>query len=368
IIKTIETVAHEFFHSWNMERIRPKSLEPFNFEKPVVCNELWFAEGFTEYYEDLILCRVGLINIDQFAEELSSSLNEVLNSPGKEYYGPAEMSGFAPYFDGASYRDQQNTRNTYISYYSFGAAEALALDLTLRSKYSQVTLDNLMRRMWSKFGRKEKSYENDDIKRTLAEITNDPDFAEKFFKSFIYGKEIPDFEDLLSNAGLTIAKRNPDKAYLGNIKIRRVNNKSILDESLLKNSPLYKAGIDLGDVLIRIDNVNITDEKSIDSVLGEHKPGETVLIKVEKNGTPQIKEIVFEEDPGIEVIPFEKANKLMSEKIRSFRKAWLSSLDAFKLPQLSKYCSICGRKYPFSYQFCNIDGGELMLTPKKPKD
>lgn len=365
IIKSIETASHEFFHSWNMERIRPKSIEPFNFERPVVCNELWFAEGFTEYYEDLILCRVGIINLDQYAEKISSSVDEVLNSPGKEYYGPAEISGFAPYVDGASYRDYRNTPNTFISYYSYGAAAALALDLTLRLKYPEISLDNLMKRMWGKFGRKEKPYENEDIKSTLAEITNDPDFAGEFFDKFIYGKEMPDFEELLSKAGLTITKKNPGKAYLGNIKIRRANNKSILDESVVKNSPLYKTGIDLGDVLIRIDNVNITDEESIDSVLSEHKPGQTVLIKFEKNGIPQFKEIVFEEDPEIEIITFEKAGRLMSERIRSFRSKWLSSLDKGELPQLNKYCSICGRKYPFNYQFCNIDGGELLLSPKK---
>jgi predicted metalloprotease with PDZ domain len=365
IINSIKTVSHEFFHSWNMERMRPKSLEPFNFERPVVCNELWFAEGFTEYYEGLILCRVGITNLDQYAEEISSSIDEVLNSPGKEYYGPAEMSGFAPYVDGASYRDYRNTRNTFISYYSYGAATALALDLTLRAEYPEVSLDNLMKRIWGKFGRKEKPYDNEDIKSTLAEITNDPDFAGEFFKKFVYGKEMPDFEELLSRAGLTIRKKNPGKAYLGNIKIRWADNKSILDESVIKNSPLYNVGIDLGDVIFRIDNVNITDEKSIDSVLSEHKPGETVLIKFEKNGIPQFKEIVFEEDPEIEIVPFEKAGKLMSEKIRLFRSEWLSSQEPGKLPQLSKYCSICGRKYPFTYQFCNIDGGELLLIPKK---
>jgi len=368
ITKLIRTVSHEFFHAWNGERIRPKSLEPFDFEKPVVCNELWFTEGVTDYYEELILCRAGILNIDKFTEGLSSHLNDVLNSSGKEFYGPAEMSGFAPFVDGARYGDYQNISNTYISYYSYGAAIALALDLTLRSEYSGITLDNLMKRMWGKYGRKEKPYDNEEIKTTLAEVTNDAAFAEDFFNKFIYGNELPDYEDLLSSAGLAIRKKNPGKAYLGNIKIRMRNNKAVLSESIIKNSPLYKTGIDLGDAIIRIDNVNITDENSIDSVLSTHKPGQTVLIRFEKQGIPQFKEIVFEEDPDVEIVTFEKADGLMNEKIRSFRKDWLSSLDKENLPLLYKYCSICGRRYPFTNQFCSTDGGELLLTPKKEKN
>jgi predicted metalloprotease with PDZ domain len=368
VTKLIGTVSHEFFHAWNGERIRPKSIEPFDFEKPVVCNELWFAEGVTDYYEELILCRVGIINIDKFADGLSPSLSNVLNSPGKKYYGPAEMSGFASFVDGTRYGDYQNISNTYISYYSYGAAIALALDLTLRREYKGITLDNLMKKMWGKYGRKEKPYDNEEIKATLAEITNDAAFAEKFFSQFIYGKDLPDFEDLLSAAGLTITKKNPGKSYLGNIIIRIRNNKAFLIESVVKNSPLYQTGIDLGDAIIRIDNVNITDMKSIDSVLSSHKPGQTVLIRFEKQGISQFKEIVFEEDPAIEIVTFEKVNGLMSEKIRSFRKQWLSSLDQEKLPLLYKYCSICGRRYPFTYQYCSTDGGELLLTPKKEEN
>ena len=127
------TVSHEFFHSWNVERIRPKNLEPFNFKEANMSDALWFAEGFTSYYGDLLLCRSGALSQDAYAKALGSTLNNFLQLPGKDLYSPVEMSQQAPFVDAARSVDNVNRLNTYVSYYTYGDVLALALDLSIRS-------------------------------------------------------------------------------------------------------------------------------------------------------------------------------------------------------------------------------------------
>src|SRR5205085_10742178 len=95
----LEAVAHEFFHGWNVERIRPKALEPFNLDEPTSAGQLWFAEGFTSYYESLIMARAGLANPGDFALALGASLDTVANSPARRYRSAEDMSRMAPFVD-----------------------------------------------------------------------------------------------------------------------------------------------------------------------------------------------------------------------------------------------------------------------------
>src|SRR6185503_18123244 len=110
------TVSHEFFHAWNVERIRPKSLEPFNFEDANISGELWLAEGFTQYYGSLIMVRAGLQAADPV--RLTGSVLSVLNNPARQFRSAVEMSLHAPFTDAAAAIDQTNFSTTFISYYT----------------------------------------------------------------------------------------------------------------------------------------------------------------------------------------------------------------------------------------------------------
>ncbi len=132
--ENIGTVAHEYFHSWNVERIRPESLEPFNFSKANMSGALWFAEGFTSYYTNLILARAGIISPQEYAESLNGTFNYVWNSPALQYFNPIEMSYQAPFVDAATSVDPVNRENIFISYYSYGSMLGLALDLKAPGK------------------------------------------------------------------------------------------------------------------------------------------------------------------------------------------------------------------------------------------
>jgi predicted metalloprotease with PDZ domain len=140
------TISHEFFHSWNVERIRPKSLEPFNFDEANMSGELWLAEGFTNYYGPLSLHRAGLMQLQELAATMASAINTVSFSPGRQVRTAEEMSQMAPFVDAAAAIDRTDFDNTFISYYTWGESIALGLDLTLRERSGgKVTLDDFMR-------------------------------------------------------------------------------------------------------------------------------------------------------------------------------------------------------------------------------
>jgi len=150
----LDTIAHEFFHSWNVERIRPRSLEPFNLDDVNMSGELWLSEGFTSYFGALVMRRTGLTTTREFAQELGRVVNVVVTSPGRKVRTAEEMSQQAPFTDAATAIDRTNFENTFISYYTWGEAIGLALDLSLRDRTSgKATLDRFMRTMWERFGK-----------------------------------------------------------------------------------------------------------------------------------------------------------------------------------------------------------------------
>ena len=213
-IGLLDTISHEFIHGWNIERIRPRSLEPFNFEDANMSGELWLGEGFTSYYGPLVLLRAGLTQVDDFAAEMTDVVNAVANSPGRRIRSAEDMSRLAPFVDAAVSVDRTSFDNTYISYYTWGAAIALGLDLTLRDRSNgKTTLDDFMRALWQKHGKPggkapgyvDNPYTVADLKATLAAVAGDAAFAESFFARFIQGRELVDYGPLLERVGLRAA-------------------------------------------------------------------------------------------------------------------------------------------------------------------
>jgi predicted metalloprotease with PDZ domain len=209
----LATAAHEFCHAWNVERIRPASLEPFNFEAANVSGELWLAEGFCDYYRTLVLRRSGLVSMSDYAREIASVLSAVIAVPRPR--SAVEMSRLAPLVDGAAVVDTASL-DGYISYYTWGDAIGLALDLSLRDRTGgRVTLDDYMRALWVRFGRSAAArpgyvaspYTLADIRKTLAEVAGDEAFAVDFFERFIEGRDVADYARLLSQAGFLLRQR-----------------------------------------------------------------------------------------------------------------------------------------------------------------
>ncbi len=327
----IGTVSHEFFHSWNVRRIRPRSLEPFDFERADMSGELWFAEGFTNYYGILVLRRAGFRSLNQFASEMGSAVNTVLTAPGRKVHNVIGMSRLAPFVDAATSIDPSNFANTFISYYTYGQALALGLDLAIRKQFPGKTLDQWMRTMWREHPDIEKPYTLDDLQQSLGEASS-PAFAADFFRQHIYGKEPVDFGPLLAQAGLALRKEHPNAVWLGTNKLNFAGEALELSGNTLRGSPLYEAGLDLGDRILRWNGKTINNFAELNSWLAKRKPGERVRLQVEKRSGEETAHMVLTEDPKLELVTFEQVGMPVTSQITEFRRAWLSSKALHPLP------------------------------------
>lgn len=355
------TVAHEFFHSWNVKRIRPRSLEPFNFEDANMSGELWFAEGFTSYYASLVMKRAGLVSLDNFARSLSFPVGAALNTNALKYFSPVELSMQAPFVDAATAIDENNRTNTYLSYYTIGSAIAVGLDLTLRSQYN-LTLDDFMRAVWKEHRDINKPYTNEDLERILGVLTKDKKFAEEFFHNYIFGNNLPDYHELLKHAGLTLRKAHPDKASLGAIFFQEDSGKVSLQGATLVGSSLYNAGLDRDDRIMEIDTMKITSRKDIDTLLTFHHPHDTLSIIFKQRGKTVTSKIILDEDSRWEIVPFEKDSLVVTEAVKTFRTLWLKSYAKEPPLQVLKWCPKCKRSYEFTKEKCDADKERLSIA------
>lgn len=316
----IGTVSHEFFHSWNVERIRPKSLEPFNFEKANMSGELWFAEGFTSYYTNLILCRAGLITPEKYVEGLTGTFNYVWNSPARQFFNPIEMSYQAPFVDASTSVDPVNRENTFISYYSYGSVLGLALDLSLREK--DLNLDDFIKLVWNTYGKTENSYSIENLNETLNIYAGDT-FGNNFFNRFIHKSEMPSYTDLFKTVGVSLSQ-NTEAAYAGAAV-------SITDDLIGKiqsntriGSPAYIAGLDKDDIITSINNKPFPNGIQFNTFIkDEFKPKDTLSITFLREGIERKTEVTLTSDPNYAINLIEKNDKTPSKKVLKARQAWL---------------------------------------------
>jgi predicted metalloprotease with PDZ domain len=319
----IGTLSHEFIHTWNVERIRPADLEPFDFTRANMSESLWFAEGFTSYYGSLAIRRAGESAIKDFAGSLTFWVNTVTNSPGRNFTAPPGMSMQAPFVDAASAIDPTNFSNTFISYYTYGAAIGLALDLAIRERFDGVSLDDVMRQMWQTHGISESPYTNDDIRSAVATVTGNERFANDFFARYINDSQLPDYESLLANAGMLLRKAHEGNASVGPVDLEFDGKDGTIENNTIIGTPLYDAGLDRGDQVIAIDRLNITGQGRWDSAIRRYEPGDTAVIRYIQRGVERSAEITFEEDRRVEVVSFESADLEVSDAQLAFREAWL---------------------------------------------
>ena len=215
----LSTISHEFFHNWNVERIRPAGIEPFDFTRANVTCCLWVAEGFTQYYGPLLMTRAGFgrggVPINPAA---------VINGSGRTVRSAVEMSEFAPFSDAARSVDPSDQSRSFISYYTYGGVLALGLDLSLRNiSNGAKSLDDFMRAMWLRYGKPAAPkpgvvatpYTLANLRAMLTEVSGNAAFANQFFDQYVEGRELPDYPRLLALAGFALRPSNPLAAWTG---------------------------------------------------------------------------------------------------------------------------------------------------------
>ena len=314
------TLSHEFIHAWNVERLRPRELEPFNFETTNPTPSLWLAEGFTSYYGPLTIRRAGEESVEKYVTNLSRQLNFILNASGRNFASPQEMSLRAPFVDAATSIDPTNNSNIFTSYYPYGAIIGLALDLEIRGRFKGKSLDDVMRRLWETNGKPEIPYAPDALIGAVADVTGDQAFAEAFFKANVEGSSLPDFTPLFERAGIVYRKKEEGKSYIGRVRLKSDGE---IRDNVIKGTPLYEAGLERGDEILKIGNRKIKKQGDIDKVLERYNSGDTVKITYLQRGEAKTSTITFASDPTMELKLLEDIDEKPSKKQLKFREAWL---------------------------------------------
>jgi len=315
--RNIGTVSHEFFHAWNVERIRPQSLELFNFEEANMSGELWFAEGFTSYYTNLILCRAGLITPKAYVEGLAGGFNYVWNSNGRRFFNPIEMSYQAPFVDAATSVDPVNRDNTFISYYSYGSVLGLALDLSLRQE--NLNLDDYLKMVWQQYGKNETPYTIEDLHQSLNKYAGKA-FGDVFFKAYIYNSEMPDFKTLFESVGVTL-QQNTNEPYFGASVGITEQGTAIIQRNTPMNRAAYNAGLEKGDVITSINGNGFEKGQKFNDIIQHYKVGEEIQIDYMRFGKEKSTTVKLDASPIYKI----SLNQEAFTEALANRKEWLSN-------------------------------------------
>ncbi len=269
----IQLVAHEFFHLWNVKRIRPKALETFDYDQENYTSSLWFSEGSTSYYDMIIPLRAGIYNRQTFFELLSKDISQYLSTPGRQIQ-PLSESSFDAWIK--LYRRDAYSNNCQISYYLKGQLVTLLLDLLIRKNSdNEKSFDNVMLTMWQKFGKQEIGFTPEDLKQEIEVIAN-TDLTE-FFNLYLESTiELP-FNEYFEPFGLKLEARidNNMPPYLG-LKTQKdggIEKITFVDA----NSPAGKAGIDADDELLAIDNFRVNSDNLMDR-LQDYQTGDIIKL------------------------------------------------------------------------------------------
>lgn len=327
------TVAHEFFHAWNVERIRPKSLEPFNFDDANVSGELWVGEGFTQYYGPLLMTRAGVSTPEDALRTAGSLINAVSSAPGRRVRFASEMSRLAPFVDAACSVDPTNWSNTYLSYYTYGAAIALGLDLELRSRSDgKVSLDDYMKTLWTKYGKTPSApgvvatpYTPEDLQTTLAEVSGNATFAREFFERYVDGPETVDYETLLKRMGLILKPLHPGRAWMGELPMMSGADGAHVTAAAPMGTPAYDAGFGEGDVLVAIDNKPVHSASEVTTIVEAAKPGARLEATYLRHGQSHKATIALRAHPTRTLVTRESAGETPTAAELAMRNAWLGS-------------------------------------------
>jgi predicted metalloprotease with PDZ domain len=273
--------SHEYFHSWNVKRIKPAAFTPYDLARESYTRLLWAFEGITSYYDDLALVRSGVIEPARYLELLGRTVSTVLRNPGRQRQSIAESS-----FDAwiKYYRQDENTPNAVVSYYAKGSLVALALDLLLRRE-CRASLDDVMRALWRHYGRVGVGVPEDGIERIAAEVAGHR--LDDFFSRYVQGTEDPPLDAWLSEFGVKYELRTAQSATDrggkpagGPLPRSALNAKVGADMKLLavySGGAAERAGLAAGDQLVAIDGLKAGVE-TLRVMLERGEPGQSVRL------------------------------------------------------------------------------------------
>jgi len=325
---TLGTVAHEFFHVWNVKRLRPVEFGPWDFTRPANTRSLWIAEGLTNYYGHLNMKRAGIWDESRFLGRESETINSIENAPGSRLMSAEESSLTAPFIDRAHHIQRTNQANTSISYYPKGELLGLVLDLLIRGRTDgQKSLDDVMRRMYDQFylnspnatyylrGR---GYHSEEFQRVVSEVTG-TDFND-FFTRHVRGVDVPPYDEALSYVGLRLVREQAREPYSVGLMLDTSSPQGLSIGNVLNGSAGEDAGLQPGDQILTIVGKKVTRRDWLNR-LNRYQQGDRVPISFKRDRRTLQTTLVLGAPDRFEYRIEEKPDATADQK--ALRVAWL---------------------------------------------
>lgn len=313
-IDFLSLVAHEHFHAWNVKRIRPDALGPFDYSNENYTKLLWVAEGATSYYENVILLRAGFISPKQFLEGRAQQIEALQSRPGR-FQTSLEEASFDAWIK--YYRQDENSINNQISYYDKGEIVNFLLDLKIRaSSNGEKSLDDVFVYLYNEFYKKGKNYTPEDYQK-ICEIMAGKSL-EDFFAKYVRGKDEIDYDSILNEFGLKLVKSNRDtEAFMGANLSQQGERLNVTN--VPAGTPAYEYGLNAGDQIVAIDGYRAS-QQFLQDYLSEKKPGDKVKLTVFRFDRLIDLDITLgSRPPGrYRIVPIEKPNERQQTLYRNY--------------------------------------------------
>ena len=333
-VSLLGLASHEYFHAWNVKRLKPAAFSPYDLARESYTRQLWVFEGVTSYYDDLALVRCGAIPLSTYLELIGRSVTSMLRTPGRNLQSIADAS-----FDAwiKFYRPDENSPNTGISYYLKGSLVALALDLVLRTE-GRGSLDVVMRSLWERYGTTGVGVPEDGIETVASEVAGRD--LHEFFARYVRGTEDPPLAELLSRFGIGFNLRAAASA--GDAGGKPARNESGLRCTLgvklatdLKLQHVYsgsaaeRAGLAPGDTLVALDGVKATSE-ALATIFERRAPGDRIRVHAFRRDELRTFDVELAAAP-LDTCYLTLADNATADTLRR-RANWLGVNDATRAP------------------------------------
>jgi predicted metalloprotease with PDZ domain len=271
----LRLVAHEFFHAWNVKRIRPDVLGPFDYENENYTRLLWVAEGATAYYEGIILLRAGLISADEFLDAIATLITQLQNRPGR-FETSLEEASFDAWIK--FYRQDENAVNNQVSYYDKGEIVHMLLDINIRvASDGKHSLDDVFRYLNDEFSKKNRNFTPADYQAASEKFAGGS--LDEFFAIYVRGRDEIDYSAITTAIGLwsVISEPSARRAYIGADLFEEAGRLNV--RNVPAGTPAYDQGINAGDQIVAVDGYRVS-QTFLTQYIGERKPGDKVRLTI----------------------------------------------------------------------------------------
>src|SRR6202167_1853533 len=310
--------AHEFFHAWNVKRLRPRPLGPFDYSQMVHTPSLWISEGLTSYYGSLALERAGLITPKQYLDAIAYMITKFEQNPGRNERS-IEDTSWDTWYNGDVVTQANNLKNTNYSYYDGGQIMGHILDFAIRKNTNnQKSLDDWMRLLYSRYALPKPGFNPEDAIQAANEVAG-KDLSD-VFRRYISGLEPIPYEQYFALAGIEVTKKvDPDKAWVG-IEVKKSDDGHAQIRNVIPGSPAENAGLSNDDVIYAIDT-RALEADGVNAQLSSRKPGDTLRITVLRLG--EFKEFLVTPTTNLNPPYSLKPMENQTEKQKAIYNSWL---------------------------------------------